>query len=115
MLAKLLPSCLTLRDPVDCSPQASLSMGFSRQEYWRGLSFPLPGDHPDPEIKPTSFISPLWQLGPFPLASPGKPSVSVVLGYALSPHKNENSPFNFPSFCLKVINFRVQRHPVLCS
>ena len=28
--------CLTLCDPVDCSPQAPLSMGFSRQEYWSG-------------------------------------------------------------------------------
>ena len=24
-----------------------LSMGFSRQEYWSGLSFPYPGDLPD--------------------------------------------------------------------
>ena len=31
--------------------QAPLSMGFSRQEYWSGLSFPPPGDLPDPEIK----------------------------------------------------------------
>ena len=28
-------SCLTLCDPVDCSPPAPLSMGFSRQEHWR--------------------------------------------------------------------------------
>ena len=35
-------SCLTLCDPVDCIPQASLSMGFSRQEYWSGLPFPSP-------------------------------------------------------------------------
>ena len=27
-------------------------MGFSRQEYWSGLSFPLPGGLRDPEIKP---------------------------------------------------------------
>ena len=33
--------CL-LCDPVDCSPQAPLSMGFSRQEYWTGLPFPPP-------------------------------------------------------------------------
>ena len=32
-------SCLTLCDPVDCSPPAPLSMRFSRQEYWSGLSF----------------------------------------------------------------------------
>ena len=34
--------------------QASLSMGFSRQEYWSGLPFPSPGDLPDPGIEPRS-------------------------------------------------------------
>ena len=34
--------------------QASLSMGFSRQEYWSGLQFPSPGDLPDPGIEPES-------------------------------------------------------------
>ena len=34
--------------------QAPLSMGFSGQEYWSGLSFPSPGDLPDQEIKPRS-------------------------------------------------------------
>ena len=29
-------------------PQAPLSMGFSRQEYWSGLVFPPPGDFPNP-------------------------------------------------------------------
>ena len=39
--------------PLDCSPpQAPLSMGFPRQEYCSGLSFPCPGDLPDPEIEP---------------------------------------------------------------
>ena len=32
--------------------QASLSMRFSRQEYWSGLPFPSPGDLPDPGIEP---------------------------------------------------------------
>ena len=31
--------------------QAPPSMGFSRQEYWSGSSFPSPGDLPDPGIK----------------------------------------------------------------
>ena len=26
-------------------------MGFSRQEYWRGLPFPSPGNLPDPGIE----------------------------------------------------------------
>jgi len=38
--------------------QAPLSVGFSRQEYWGGLSCPLPGDPPDPGIKPKSLASP---------------------------------------------------------
>ena len=37
--------------------QASLSMGFSRQEYWSGLSCPSPGDLPDPGIEPRSHFS----------------------------------------------------------
>ena len=37
---------------------ASLSMGFSRQEYWNRLSYPFPGDLPDPGIKPMSLMSP---------------------------------------------------------
>ena len=32
--------------------QAPLSMEFSRQEYWSGLPFLPPGDHPKPGIKP---------------------------------------------------------------
>ena len=36
--------------------QTSLSMGFSRQEYWSGLPFPSPGDLPDPGIEPVSPV-----------------------------------------------------------
>ena len=35
-------SCLTLIDPMDCSPPGPLSMGFSRQEYWSGVPLPSP-------------------------------------------------------------------------
>ena len=34
--------------------QAPLSMGFPRQEYRSGFSFPSPGDLPKPGIKPRS-------------------------------------------------------------
>ena len=33
-----------------------LSMEFSRQEYWSGLSFPTPGDLPNPGIEPGSPV-----------------------------------------------------------
>ena len=38
--------------------QASLSMGFSRQEYWSELPCPPPGDIPEPGIEPASLMSP---------------------------------------------------------
>ena len=47
-------SCLSRCGPVDYSRPAPLSVGFSRQEHWRGLPFPSPGDLPYPGIKPGS-------------------------------------------------------------
>ena len=32
-------------------------MGFSGQEYWNELLWPPPGDHPNPEIEPVSYVS----------------------------------------------------------
>ena len=48
--------------------QAPLSMGFSRQEYWRGLPFPAPGDLPNPGIEPAS---PALQADSLPLSHLG--------------------------------------------
>ena len=59
---KLLQSCLTPCDPMDCSPPSSLSMGFSTQEYWSGLPFPSPGDLPGPGIEPASPVAPTLQV-----------------------------------------------------
>ena len=47
-------SCPTLVTPWSVAHQASLSMGFSRQEYWSGLPFPSPGHLPNPGIDPRS-------------------------------------------------------------
>ena len=46
--AQLLQLCRILCDPMTAGHLASLSMGFSRQEYWSGLQCPPPGDLPDP-------------------------------------------------------------------
>ena len=43
--------------------QASLSMEFSKQEYWNGLSCPPPGNLPDPGIKPASAAAPALAEG----------------------------------------------------
>ena len=53
--------------------QAPLSMGFTRQEYWSGLSFPSPGDLPG--IKP---VSPAWQMDSLPLSHLRSPDLSSL-------------------------------------
>ena len=57
--------------PWTVAHQAPLSMRFSRQEYWRGLPFPSPGDLPNPGLKLMSH-TPAWQEGSLPLLPPGK-------------------------------------------
>ena len=57
--------------PWTVAHQASLSMGFPRQEFWSGLPFPSPGDLPDLGIKPAS---PALAGGFFTTEPSGKPS-----------------------------------------
>ena len=53
--------------------QASLSTGFSRQEYWSGMPFPPPGDFADPGTETASLALPELQVDTS-LAEPlGKP------------------------------------------
>ena len=59
---KLLQSCPALCNTMECSPQAPLSMGFSRQEYLSGLPCPPPGDHLDIGIEPMSPEAPALQV-----------------------------------------------------
>ena len=62
MCVHSLQSCPAPCDPMDCVVlQASLSMGFSRQEYWSGLPCLPPGDLSDPGIEPMSPASPALQ------------------------------------------------------
>ena len=52
--ALLLSRILLLATPWTVAHQATLFMGFPRQEYWIGLLFPSPGDLLDPGIEPRS-------------------------------------------------------------
>ena len=69
------PTCVLSRvrifpTPMDCRPQAPLSVRFPRQEYWTRLPFPSPGDLPHPRIEPAS---PALAGGFFIAEPPGKP------------------------------------------
>ena len=67
-------ACSVLRlfaTPWTVTHQAPLSIEVSRQEYWSGLTFPTPGDLPDPGIKPECPESPAL-AGFFITEPPGK-------------------------------------------
>ena len=72
LLAK---SCLTLFDPMDCSPPGSCVCGFSRQECRSGLPCPRLGDLADPGIEPAPLMSPALAGMLFTTEPPEKPHI----------------------------------------
>ena len=69
------------------APQAPLSVGFSRQEHWRGLPFPSPGNPPDPGIE---HVSPRLAGGLLTTRHLGLPCTLVF-----TPKDDEQSCFSF--------------------
>ena len=77
--AVLTQSCPILCDSMDCSPPgSSVHEIFFRQEYWKGLPFPSPGDLPNPEIEPPSPVSPALAGRFFTTEPPGKPRAFYI-------------------------------------
>ena len=66
---KLLSRVRLFVTPWTVAYQAPSSMGLSRQEYWRELSFPSPGDLPNPGIE---LGSPALQADALTFEPPGK-------------------------------------------
>ena len=64
--------------------QAPVSMRFSRQGYWSGLSFPSAGDLPDPGTGPMSPASPALAGGLLTTVPPRKPHLMAGEGKNLS-------------------------------
>ena len=59
--------------PMECSHQAPLSVGFSRQEYWSGFPCLPPVDLPDSGIESMSHASPALQADSLLLSHWGSP------------------------------------------
>ena len=66
---KLLSCVRFFVTPWTVACQVPLSMGFHRQEYWNGVPFPSPGNHPNPGIK---HSSPEFQADSLPSEPRGK-------------------------------------------
>ena len=63
--------------------QVSLSIGFSKKEYWSGLPFPPPGDLPDPGIESKSPPFCILAGEFFTSEPPGNPWLHVARGYCM--------------------------------
>ena len=70
--------------------QSSLTMEFSKQEYWDRLPFPTPGDLPNPGFEPASLVSPMLADGFFTTTPPGKQISLYLYLIQLSFMKNKN-------------------------
>ena len=69
-------SCLTLCDPMGCSPQSSTAHEILQAiilAWVARLPFPPPGDSPNPGIEPKSLSSPPLAGGFFTTVLPAKP------------------------------------------
>ena len=76
--------CLILCNPMTVAHQAPLSMEFSRQDYWNGLSFPSPEDLPNPG---TESRPPALQEDALPFELPAKPvSLQILLSITTFKH-----------------------------
>ena len=58
-------SLCVLSCSMDCSPPGSSVRRIFRQEYWRGLPLPTPGDLPDPRIESAPLVNPALTGGLF--------------------------------------------------
>ena len=111
--AKPLQSCLFATLWI-VAHQAPLSMGFSRQEYWRSLPCPPPWDLPDPGIEPASLASPAlaggffttsatWESRPLTLCSTTVSCLPLPLGLELPEGKTVFHYFFFFQFYWEII------------
>ena len=69
---------------------APLSIGFPRQKYWSGLSFPTPGDFPNLWIKPTSPAL----AGGFFITEPSEKPVYLAKLYQVDTLKIASEPLS---------------------
>ena len=77
--------------------QASLSIELSRQEYWRELPFPTPGNLPnswsrDPGIQPESLASLAWQACSLLLVNNRPFSAEISKPHRAEPQSDEYCP-----------------------
>ena len=78
--ARSLQSCLTLGDPVDCSPPGSSIHGIPQAGILEWVAMPSSSGSSRPRDRTHDSRLPRWQAGSLPLAPPGKKYLLQALG-----------------------------------
>ena len=72
-------SCLTLCDPMECSPPGFCLHGIFPARILERVSVPPPGNLPDPGIKPSLPVAPALQKDSLPWSHQGSPKYFFTL------------------------------------
>ena len=85
--------------------RAPLSMGFSRQEYWSGLSCPSPEDLPNPGTEPVSLTSHVPAGGFFTTSASWDIYIYIypLFFYILFPYQSLEYWKDFPVLCSRLV------------
>ena len=94
--------------PWTVAGQASLSTGFSRQEYWSGLPCPPPEDLSDPGIEPASLMSPALAGGFFTTGATWEALVACVSAPASSMLLSSTYVLHVPNSILEMKQERLR-------
>ena len=110
MRAKLLQLCLTLCDPMDCSPPTSQSIGTLQAKILEWVAMPLSRGLPDPGIEPTSLLS-LALAGSLPRGESQpqrrttqivKPPLAFSLMFFISRSSSSSEKVSYQTICIFV-------------
>ena len=102
MLKLVLSHIQLFENPWTVAPQASLSMGFPKQEHWSGLPFSPPGNFPKPGIKSLFPLSPALLVDSLLLNHWGSTNFILIISYK---HIAVNSSqFTLPTMLIYIAN-----------
>ena len=73
-----LQSCLTLCNPMDCSPPGSSVHGILQARILKWVPCPPAEELSDPGMEPMSLVSPALQVNSLPTEPPGKPKAIIL-------------------------------------
>ena len=93
--AKPLQSCLTLCDPMGCSPPGSSVHGILQARILEWVAMPSSRESSPPSGQTRVSCLLHWQAGSLPSAPPGKPILYIVVDVCQPQSSNSSHPF-FP-------------------